>query len=148
MAKEDSDNSYSMTDEEYTRMRKAEDSSYEYHGEESDETNKENEDDGYPKTVEHDESGVVYDLKTDFIVLLPGEIIRIPQTSNLSWMTMFYALPRELVEKRPAYMKLPRNIVKLMELSGTIPAMIGHGLDSYILRAGRNKDLIAAKSEK
>ena len=115
MAKEDSDNSYSMTDEEYTRMRKAEDSSYEYHGEESDETNKENEDDGYPKTVEHDESGVVYDLKTDFIVLLPGEIIRIPQTSNLSWMTMFYALPRELVEKRPAYMKLPRNIVKLME---------------------------------
>ena len=46
MAKEDSDNSYSMTDEEYTRMRKAEDSSYEYHGEESDETNKENEDDG------------------------------------------------------------------------------------------------------
>gem|GEM_PF-6305104 len=69
----------------------------------------------YPDVAEHDESGVVYDLKTDFIVLLPGEIIRIPQTSNLSWMTMFYALPRELVEKRPAYMELPRNIVKLME---------------------------------
>ena len=82
-------NSNDIDDDEYARMRKAEDSSYEYHGEESDETNKENEDDGYPETVEHDESSVVYDLKTDFIVLLPGEIIRIPQTSNLSWMTMF-----------------------------------------------------------
>ena len=114
MAKEDSGNSYSMTDEEYTRMRKAEDSSYEYHGEEAEEANEENEDDGYPETVEHDENGVVYDLKTDFVVVLPGEIIRIPQTSNLSWMTMFYALPRELVEKRPAYLELPRNITQLL----------------------------------
>lgn len=109
-------NSNDIDDAEYARMRKAEDSSYEYHGEEADEVNVENADDGYPDVVEeHDESGVVYDLKTDFIVLLPGEIIRIPQTSNLSWMTMFYALPRVLVEKRPAYLELPRNIVKLME---------------------------------
>jgi hydroxymethylglutaryl-CoA lyase len=40
------------------------------------------------------------------------------------------------------------DIKKVIELSGTLPAMLGHGLDSYILRAGRNKDLIAAKSEK
>ncbi len=32
MTKEDSGNSYSMTDDEYARMRKAEDSSYEYQG--------------------------------------------------------------------------------------------------------------------
>ncbi|MBR1585981.1 MAG: hypothetical protein IJ662_10605 [Clostridia bacterium] len=115
MAKEESGNSYSITDEEYTRMRKAEYSSYEYYGEDVDEAYDENEDDGYPDVVEHDESGVVYDLKTDFIVLLPGEIIRIPQDSNLAWMTMFYALPKELIAKRPAYMELPRNIVKLIE---------------------------------
>ena len=27
---------------------------------------------------------------------------------------MFYALPRELVQKRPAYLDLPRNITKLI----------------------------------
>ena len=108
-------NSGDMDDEEYSRMRKAEDESYEYHGEDADKTEEENADDGYPEVVEHDHSGSVYDLKTDFIVVLPGEIIRIPQDSNLSWMTMFYAMPRELVEKRPVYLELPRNIVKLME---------------------------------
>lgn len=100
-------NSNDIDDDEYTRMQKAEDCLYKYHGEEADEANNENEDDGYPEAVEHNESGSVYDLKTDFIVLLPGEIIRIPQNSNLAWMTMFYALPRELVEKRPAYLELP-----------------------------------------
>ena len=108
-------NSNDIDDDEYIWMRKAEDSSYEYHGDKEDDTSNEAVDDSYPETVEHDESGSVYDLKTDFIVLLPGEIIRIPQDSNLAWMTMFYALPRELVEKRPAYLELPRNIVKLME---------------------------------
>ena len=34
-----------------------------------------NADNGYPEVVEHNESGSVYDLKTDFIVLLPDEII-------------------------------------------------------------------------
>jgi len=107
-------NSNDIDDDEYTRMRKVEDCLYKYHGEEADEANNENADDGYPEVVEHNESGSVYDLKTDFIVLLPGEIIRIPQDSNLAWMTMFYALPRELVEKRPAYLELPRNITQLL----------------------------------
>ena len=50
-----------------------------------------------------------------FIVVLHGEIIEIPQDSYLSWLTMFYALPRELVEKRPAYLELPRNINRLFD---------------------------------
>ena len=107
-------NTNDINDTEYRRMRKAEDSSYEYHGEEDDEANDIDAADGYPEVVEHDENSSVYDLKTDFIVLLPGEIIRIPQDSNLAWMTMFYALPRELVEKRPAYLDLPRNITQLL----------------------------------
>ena len=36
------------------------------------------------------------DNKTDFIVVLPKTIITIPQDSNLAWLTLFYALPREL----------------------------------------------------
>ena len=28
---------------------------------------------------------------------------------HFSWLTLFYALPRELVEKRPAYLELPRK---------------------------------------
>ena len=43
-----------------------------------------------------------------FLVVLPGEIIKIPQDSEKSWLTLFYSLPRELAEKwRPAY-ELPR----------------------------------------
>lgn len=39
-----------------------------------------------------------------FIVVLPGEIIEIPQDSDKSWLTLFYSLPRELAEKwKPAY---------------------------------------------
>lgn len=39
-----------------------------------------------------------------FIVVLPGEIIEIPQNSDKSWLTLFYSLPRELAEKwKPAY---------------------------------------------
>lgn len=49
-----------------------------------------------------------------FIVVLPQAIIEIPQDSNLSWLTLFYALPKELVEKRAAYLNLPRNIKKLL----------------------------------
>ena len=38
-----------------------------------------------------------------FIVMLPGEIIEIPQDSDESWLTLFYSLPRELAEKwKPA----------------------------------------------
>lgn len=49
-----------------------------------------------------------------FIVVLPRHIEIIPYSSNLSWLTLFYALPRELVEKRPAYLNLPRNINVLL----------------------------------
>ena len=54
-----------------------------------------------------------------FYVVLADGIMEIPQDSNLSWITLFYALPKELVEKRPAYLELhgtftnfyiPRNI--------------------------------------
>ena len=75
-------------------MRKSEDSSYKYHEADAEDIDEANVDDGYPEAVEHDENSSVYVLKTDFIVLLPGEIIRISQNSNLAWMTMFYALPR------------------------------------------------------
>ena len=44
----------------------------------------------------------------NFIVVLPGGIIEIPQDSDKSWLTLFYRLPRELAEKwKPAY-ELPR----------------------------------------
>jgi len=44
----------------------------------------------------------------DFLVVLPGEIIEIPQDSDKSWLTLFYSLPKELAEKwKPAY-ELPR----------------------------------------
>ena len=43
-----------------------------------------------------------------FLVVLPSEIIEIPQDSDKSWQTLFYSLPRELAEKwKPAY-ELPR----------------------------------------
>ena len=43
-----------------------------------------------------------------FLVVLPGEIIEIPQDSDKSWLTLFYSLLRELAEKwKPAY-ELPR----------------------------------------
>ena len=49
-----------------------------------------------------------------FYVVLADGIMEIPQESNLSWITLFYALPKELVEKRPAYLELPRNIHQLL----------------------------------
>ena len=36
--------------------------------------------------------------------------MEIPQDSNLSWLTLFYTLPKELVGKRAAYLNLPRNM--------------------------------------
>ncbi len=50
-----------------------------------------------------------------FIVILPDEIIEIPKSSNHSWLRLFYSLPRELVEKRPAYLDLPRNIRQILD---------------------------------
>ena len=45
-----------------------------------------------------------------FLVVLPDQMLLIPVDSHFSWLTMFYMLPKELVEKRPEYLKLPRNI--------------------------------------
>jgi len=36
------------------------------------------------------------------------------------------------------------DIVKVMELSRQLPELLGHEMESYILRAGRSSDLIAA----
>ena len=44
----------------------------------------------------------------DFLVVLPGEIIEIPQDSDKSWLTLFYSLPRELAEKWKPACELPR----------------------------------------
>lgn len=49
-----------------------------------------------------------------YIAVLPNTIIEIPKSSNLSWLPMFYALPPELVGKRPEYAALPRNIHVLL----------------------------------
>lgn len=51
----------------------------------------------------------------NFFVVLADGIMEIPQSSNLSWLTLFYALPKELVEKRPEYLELPRNIHQLLQ---------------------------------
>ena len=34
-----------------------------------------------------------------FLVVLPGEVIEIPQDSDKSWLTLFYSLPKELAER-------------------------------------------------
>ena len=52
---------------------------------------------------------------SSIIVILPKTLIEIPLDSNLSWLTLFYAMPKELVEKRPAYLELPRNIYRILE---------------------------------
>lgn len=49
-----------------------------------------------------------------FYVVLADGIMEIPQERNLSWITLFHAMPEELVEKRPAYLELPRNIHQLL----------------------------------
>ena len=39
-----------------------------------------------------------------------GPFFKIPADSNLRWMVMFYALPREFVEKQPVLLDMPRKI--------------------------------------
>lgn len=39
-----------------------------------------------------------------------GSLFKIPSSSNLRWLIMFYALPRELVEKRPVFLAMPRKV--------------------------------------
>lgn len=45
-----------------------------------------------------------------FLVVLPDQMLLIPVDSHFSGLTMFYMLPKELVEKRPEYLNIPRNI--------------------------------------
>lgn len=45
----------------------------------------------------------------DFIPV-GGSLFKIPSSSNLRWLIMFYALPRELVEKRPVFPAIPRKV--------------------------------------
>ncbi len=39
------------------------------------------------------------------------------------------------------------DVLKVMALSRKVSELLGHGLDSYVLRAGRSKDLIASQAE-
>lgn len=45
-----------------------------------------------------------------FLVVLQDQMILIPVDSHFSWLIMFYMLPKELVEKQPKYLNIPRNI--------------------------------------
>ena len=53
-------------------------------------------------------------FEKDFIPM-GGSFYRIPANSNLRWMMMFYALPREFVEKWPAYLEMPRRIREVIK---------------------------------
>ena len=44
-----------------------------------------------------------------FLVVLPGEIIEIPQDDDKSWLTLFYSLPVELAGKWKPALTLPRS---------------------------------------
>ena len=109
-------NSRYMDDDEYRRMRKAEDDEYEYHDDVAD-NEKEiviDVEDDYPDTIEHtgDE-----EKKPDIVYEKHGKggRMRISPTSNLRWLPLFFALPEELVSKRPAYLELPRHMKLLMK---------------------------------
>ena len=41
---------------------------------------------------------------------MPDGVIVIPRTHPLSWIMMFYALPKEMFENLPEYRQLPRNM--------------------------------------
>lgn len=57
---------------------------------------------------------MTYDLANSFIVVLPHTIVQIPATSNLSWHTLFYTLPRKLFAKLPEFLELPRNVYQVL----------------------------------
>lgn len=50
----------------------------------------------------------------DVLVIRKDGYIKIPKDSYLIWLPLFYALPKELAGKRPAYLDLPRNINRLL----------------------------------
>ena len=52
-------------------------------------------------------------FEKDFIPM-GGPIYKIPRDSNLRWMMMFYALPREFVEKQPMFLDMPRRIREII----------------------------------
>ena len=56
-----------------------------------------------------------------FIVVLPGEIIEIAQDDDISWLTLFYALPRELAEKYPESLKIPVLPMKFYGKEAMVP---------------------------
>ena len=56
-----------------------------------------------------------------FIVVLPGEIIEIAQDDDISWLTLFYALPKELVEKYPDALKIPRCPYRFCTREAMVP---------------------------
>lgn len=113
---------HQIDDEEYRRLRQAEDqTAAEYQRTENVDkaeneliTAAENDDDmHYPKSEEPEHHGPTY-TPDDFLVVLPEKVIRIAQDSHLSWLIMFYLLPREFVEKRPDYLDLPRRIDEIV----------------------------------
>lgn len=113
---------YQMDDKEYRRLRQAEEqTAAEYQA--SEKAAKEEkevisdadfyDDAHYPKTETEEHHGPTY-TQDDFLVFLPGKVIRIAQDGHLSWLIMFYLLPREFVEKRPAYLDLPRRVDEIV----------------------------------
>lgn len=50
----------------------------------------------------------------DFFVFLPHRVLCIAQDEYFSWLTLFYALPKEIVQKLPKYLDIPRNVYKLL----------------------------------
>ena len=119
-----------MADDDYRQMRQAEDPDYESPASDEEPAPLPDEDDedaaygvGYPEEPVADNPGPHYSDRYDSVALLPRKIIRIAQDSHLSWLTMFYGLPRELVEKRPAYLELPRHVGEIVN-SERFTAMI------------------------
>lgn len=47
-------------------------------------------------------------VQKGFLVVLLGQIMEISLDRNLSWLRMFCALPRELVEKHPKFLDIRR----------------------------------------
>ena len=98
--------------DEHRDSRYMDDDEYEYHGDAADdETGKEtviHVDDGYPDPIDHTEDE---EKKPDIVYEKQGKggVMRISPTSNLRWLPLIFALPEELVAKRPAYLEIPRH---------------------------------------
>lgn len=61
------------------------------------------------KEVRSDMNEIKAGPENSFPVIDGKDLIFLPRSSNKSWLTLFYALPKELVEKQPEYLKLPRS---------------------------------------